>query len=225
MSRIIYNDKDDRKNAIVPAVNFCKNILLATYFLLSGKKMSRHLLDYFKKIDKIPDYSHLKSSISSRFLKKQTCGYSLLGFFFFLSLLPTQLQGQCTLMECDGQSINVDECAASNISLNPNWEVLPNPPCSANFDWFNIDGSGVDVNLITSFNSGVAVDVIITDANDVMQTVITDGNGDLSVSVPPGTTIVDVDENDADYPNGYIQAEGDDSSSVLAVARMTIDAG
>ena len=69
------------------------------------------------------------------------------------------------------------------------------------------------------------VDVIITDSNGDTQTVSTDANGDYSAAVPPGATIVDVDENDPQYPTGFEQTEGDDPTTVTAVAGMDTDAG
>ena len=69
------------------------------------------------------------------------------------------------------------------------------------------------------------VDVIITDSNGAVQTVTTDANGDYSAPVPVGTTTVDVDETDTDYPTGATQTEGDDPTVVEALAGMPIDAG
>jgi len=69
------------------------------------------------------------------------------------------------------------------------------------------------------------VDVIITDSNGAVQTVTTDANGDYSAPVPVGTTTVDVDETDVDYPAGSTQTEGDDPTVVEALAGMPIDAG
>ena len=73
---------------------------------------------------------------------------------------------------------------------------------------------------------GIAnVDVIITDSNGDMQTVSTDPDGNWEATVPPGTTTADVDENDADFPAGSVQTEGDDPTEVTAVAGADIDAG
>jgi len=69
------------------------------------------------------------------------------------------------------------------------------------------------------------VDVKVTDSNGAVQIVSTDVNGDWEASVPPGETSADVDENDADYPAGYTQTEGDDPSSVIAVGGTDTDAG
>ena len=66
------------------------------------------------------------------------------------------------------------------------------------------------------------VDVIITDANGVMQTVTTDANGDYIATVPPGLTVIDVDETDPDYPAGYEQTEGTDPTTVTAVTNMNV---
>ncbi len=69
------------------------------------------------------------------------------------------------------------------------------------------------------------LNVLITDSNGNLQTVVTDANGDYLASVPPGATLVKLDESDPDYPTGFIQTDGVDPSSVVAVAGATVDAG
>jgi hypothetical protein len=69
------------------------------------------------------------------------------------------------------------------------------------------------------------VDVIITDSNGDTQTVTTDVDGDWSATVPPGSTTADVDETDPQYPTGSIQTEGDDPTTVTAVASEDTSAG
>lgn len=69
------------------------------------------------------------------------------------------------------------------------------------------------------------VDVIITDSDNNVQTVTSDVNGNWTATVPPGSTVVDVDENDPNYPTGYTQTEGDDPTTVIAVAGQNTDAG
>ena len=69
------------------------------------------------------------------------------------------------------------------------------------------------------------VDVKITDANGVSQTVTTDADGNWEATVVPGVTVADVDENDADYPSGFTQTEGNDPTSVTAVGGQDTDAG
>ena len=73
------------------------------------------------------------------------------------------------------------------------------------------------------------VNVVITDSNGATQTVVTDANGNWTATVPPGTTIANVDEADADFiavvPAGYVQTEGSDPTSVVAVANASTSAG
>ena len=69
------------------------------------------------------------------------------------------------------------------------------------------------------------VDVIITDSEGMMYTVTTDANGDYCQLVPPGTTVIDIDETDPDYPTGYEQTEGDDPTTVTAEPATVTDAG
>jgi hypothetical protein len=69
------------------------------------------------------------------------------------------------------------------------------------------------------------VDIIVTDSGSNSQTVATNANGDWTATVPPGTTSADVDQSDPDYPVGYTQTEGDDPTTVTAVAGADTDAG
>ena len=69
------------------------------------------------------------------------------------------------------------------------------------------------------------VDILVTDVNGVIQIVETDSNGDWIATVPEGTTTLDVDANDSDYPTGYTQTEGDDPTVVTAVAGIDTDGG
>ncbi|MCZ2340258.1 MAG: hypothetical protein LC104_00505, partial [Bacteroidales bacterium] len=69
------------------------------------------------------------------------------------------------------------------------------------------------------------VNVIITDSQGNQQIVETDEDGNWNATVPPGTTVADVDETDPDYPTGYTQTEGDDPTTVTAVAGEDTFAG
>jgi len=71
----------------------------------------------------------------------------------------------------------------------------------------------------------ISVTVTITDSNGIVQTVVTNGNGDWTAIVPPGSTTADVDETDPQYPTGYTQTEGTDPTTVTAVAGTDTDAG
>jgi hypothetical protein len=67
------------------------------------------------------------------------------------------------------------------------------------------------------------VSVEVTDANSEMQTVVTDGSGDYSATVPAGTTVVEVDETTLPFVG--IQTEGENPTTVTAVAGQVVDAG
>ena len=56
------------------------------------------------------------------------------------------------------------------------------------------------------------VEVVITDSNGDLQTVTTDSNGEYSASVPPGPTVIDVDETT--LPPDAEQTAGTDPTSV-----------
>ncbi|MBL9113959.1 MAG: DNRLRE domain-containing protein [Verrucomicrobiaceae bacterium] len=69
------------------------------------------------------------------------------------------------------------------------------------------------------------VDVIVTDVNNLQQTITTDPSGNWSVNVPPGTTTAKIVEADPQYPVESTQTEGDDPSGVIAVAATSVSAG
>jgi len=69
------------------------------------------------------------------------------------------------------------------------------------------------------------LNVEITDANGDLQIVTTDANGDYIAQVPPGNTVVKLDETDPDFPTGFAQTDGTDPNSVVALAGITVDAG
>ncbi len=69
------------------------------------------------------------------------------------------------------------------------------------------------------------VDVVVTDVNGLTRTVSSDSNGDWTASVPPGNTVVNVDETDPQYPTGYTQTEGNDPTVVNAVSGSDTHAG
>jgi hypothetical protein len=63
------------------------------------------------------------------------------------------------------------------------------------------------------------VDVTITDSEGNIQTVVTDSNGTYSVSVPAGTTLIDIDQNDIDPT--FTLSEGTDPTTVQVPASGT----
>ena len=70
-----------------------------------------------------------------------------------------------------------------------------------------------------------AISLLITDSNGATQTAVTDASGNWSVSVPPGSTVVNVDETDPQFPAGSTQTQGTDPRTVTAVANTTTAAG
>ena len=88
--------------------------------------------------------------------------------------------------------------------------------------YLDTNGNGVqDVN-----EPGIAnLDIVVTDSLGNFQIVETDANGDYLAQVPPGVTQVNIDDNDPQFPSGFIQTDGVDPTNVLAVAGVTADAG
>lgn len=70
-----------------------------------------------------------------------------------------------------------------------------------------------------------AVSLLITDSLNVQRTVVTDANGNWTVSVPPGTTIADIVDSDPDIPANSVRTQGTDPTTVTAVAGSTANAG
>lgn len=65
------------------------------------------------------------------------------------------------------------------------------------------------------------VDVSVTDVLGVVRTVTTDASGNWSVTIVSGMAMADIDNNDPEYPSGYVQTEGTDPTQVLAVEAAT----
>ena len=74
--------------------------------------------------------------------------------------------------------------------------------------------------------SGVAdLSVLITHSFGGVFTVTTNAQGDWTAAVPAGSTSVQLDSGDAEYPTGYLRSEGTDPTTVLAVAATSTHAG
>lgn len=90
-----------------------------------------------------------------------------------------------------------------------------------------------DVNGNGSFDGGdvalANIDVIITDSFGVDQTVVTDMAGNWTATVPPGSTGVNVVQNDpqfnAVFSTGYTQTAGSDPNTIIAVSSVNTPAG
>ena len=66
------------------------------------------------------------------------------------------------------------------------------------------------------------VTVTVTDSSSVVQLVTTDSFGNYTVVVPPGTTTLNVDETDPDFPTGSTLTTANDPQNVIAVAGSTV---
>ncbi|NEP95575.1 MAG: calcium-binding protein, partial [Okeania sp. SIO2G4] len=97
-----------------------------------------------------------------------------------------------------------------------------NPGTVSGHLYLDTDGDGVQDEGEPDLEN---VDVVVTDSNGDTQTVTTNSDGDWSATVAPGETTADVDENDPQYPTGFTQTEGDDPTTVTAVAGTDVDAG
>ncbi|RYD29573.1 MAG: hypothetical protein EOP87_18090, partial [Verrucomicrobiaceae bacterium] len=81
-------------------------------------------------------------------------------------------------------------------------------------------------NVQDGLETGIAgVDVTITDSNGTVRTVTTDSNGDWQAVVPPGATLVDVNDLDPQIPAGSVRTEGIDPQIVAVIAGEEAQAG
>ncbi|RYD67321.1 MAG: DUF11 domain-containing protein, partial [Verrucomicrobiaceae bacterium] len=69
------------------------------------------------------------------------------------------------------------------------------------------------------------VNVFVADSNNVTRTVVTDADGNWTASVPPGQTLIDIDESDPQFPSGAIQTQGVALTIVTATTLNPVDAG
>ena len=69
------------------------------------------------------------------------------------------------------------------------------------------------------------VDVEILDANNDIQIISSNADGDYCAFVPQGVVSIDIDENDPEYPTGSIQTEGDDPTLVVVNSGQIADGG
>ena len=77
-----------------------------------------------------------------------------------------------------------------------------------------------------SGENGIAnVPVTVTDSLGVPHLVTTDAGGRWTASVPPGNTLVDVDQSAPQIPAGSLLTQGPDPRVVTAVAGVSSDAG
>lgn len=65
------------------------------------------------------------------------------------------------------------------------------------------------------------VNVVVTDSLGATQTAVTDASGNYTVSVPPGSTSLNVDETDPDFPFGATLTTANDPQNVVAVANVS----
>jgi hypothetical protein len=71
----------------------------------------------------------------------------------------------------------------------------------------------------------VGVDLVVTDTNGLMQTVTTNSSGNWTVTVPQGTTTIDIDESDPQFPTGLPRTQGDDPTVAEAISNATVSGG
>jgi gliding motility-associated-like protein len=65
------------------------------------------------------------------------------------------------------------------------------------------------------------IDVVITDALGIQQTLVTDTAGNWSVSVPEGITRSEIQITDPDFPAGAVQTQGTNPTLTVVVANTT----
>ncbi len=119
----------------------------------------------------------------------------------------------------------------------PNFSQLSLAPSGGNFDqdfgyftpaqinghlYLDTNGNGTQDAGEPDLDS---IDVVVTDANGNSQTVVTDVNGDYVALVPPGVVTVDILNTDPQFPLNVLQTEGNDPSTVTAVAGSNTFAG
>jgi len=85
--------------------------------------------------------------------------------------------------------------------------------------YFDLNGNGTQDTSEPDMHN---VDVMITDALNNQQIVVTDANGDWSVNVPAGSTESDIDQADPDFPTGAIQTEGTDPTITNVITGQTV---
>ncbi|HIB38338.1 gliding motility-associated C-terminal domain-containing protein [Mesonia sp.] len=81
--------------------------------------------------------------------------------------------------------------------------------------YFDLNGNGTQD---TGEPDMPNVDVVVTDAFGVQQTVVTNADGDWEAEVAALNATADIDETDPDFPAGAVQTEGVDPSSITVIA-------
>jgi uncharacterized repeat protein (TIGR01451 family) len=66
------------------------------------------------------------------------------------------------------------------------------------------------------------VDVLVTDSTGVTQRATTDASGNYTVTVPPGSTSLNVDETDVDFPAGAQLSTANDPQTRTAITGSTV---
>ena len=127
-------------------------------------------------------------------------------------------------------SVSPDETSMYYLSITDNGcttvdSVLVIVECEGDLcgDLFiDTDGDGIqDANE----NDLANVDVIITDAAGIVYTVTTDANGQYCATVINGTTTIEIDQNDPQFPDGGVVSVGNDPNTVTVLTSQTVNAG
>ena len=121
----------------------------------------------------------------------------------------------------DGDSTNQFTLFGSGGNLEQDFGYFT-PATVIGHVYFDTNGNGIQDLAEPNIPN---LDIEVTDANGDLHIVTTDANGDYTVDVPPGITQVKLSETDPDYPTGYIQTDGVDPNTVIAIAGATSDAG
>ena len=170
-------------------------------------------------------------SISGRTEVCQTQTTNASGNYLFTGLTPGTYRttvlnppaGLVNTVDPSGDADNTNEIVLNSSGGNLDQDYGYFTPATViGHVYFDVNGNGIqDVG-----EPNIAgLNVQVTDSNGNLQTVVTDANGDYTAQVPPGSALVKLDESDPDFPAGFIQTDGVDPNTVVAVAGAIADAG
>ncbi len=69
------------------------------------------------------------------------------------------------------------------------------------------------------------VDILIDESTGGSRVVTTNSDGEWFINVPPGPTVIDIDDDDPDFPNHLIQTEGEDPNTTDVPTNDIADGG
>ncbi len=136
-----------------------------------------------------------------------------------------------TISEVDVNDADFPPNAIQTEGDNPTISNVTENTTSTEIDGFYIDGQSPELLsghiYYDTNNNGVQdtgepdladIEVEIIDSFGFSQFVETDVDGNWEVNVPVGETVSFINQNDADFPEGAIQTEGDDPTTTIVVA-------